>query len=109
MTTLCLENILFQDFQIATDPVSFFIRILLPKNFQPQKDICLNNGKTKEILLTKMEEGKVLSWEVFLLISRYPQASSKKWIEENEKEVLNWEFVGDETIYLCKDLKVVGI
>jgi hypothetical protein len=90
---------------MATDPVSFFIRINFPKAFQLQEDICLDNGKTNERLLIKM--GK--KWEVVLQISRYPLASTKKWIEENEKEVLNWEFGADKTIYLSGELRVVAI
>jgi hypothetical protein len=74
---------------MATDPVTFLIRIDLPKAFQPQEDICLDNGKTKERLEIIMEEEK---WDVVLLISRCPLGSTKKWIEENEKEVLAWDF-----------------
>jgi hypothetical protein len=97
---------------MATNPVSFFIRIDLPKAFQQLEDICLDNGKTKERLLTKMDEVEVQDddWEVVvLLISRYPLASTKKWIEENEKEVLDWEFSTDKTIHLSDELKVVPI
>jgi hypothetical protein len=91
---------------MATDPATFFIQITLPKAFQPQEDICLDNGKTKERLLTKMEEEK---WKVVLLISRYPLASTKKWIVENEKEVLNWKVGADKTIYFSDELRVVAI
>jgi hypothetical protein len=46
----------------------------------------------------------------FLFISRYPLASTTKWIEENEKEVLAWDFADtDRAIYLTKELKVVAI
>jgi hypothetical protein len=41
---------------MATDPVTFFIRIDLPKAFKPQENICLINDKTRERLMTKMEE-----------------------------------------------------
>jgi hypothetical protein len=41
---------------MATDPVTFIIRIRVPKPFQPQEDISLENDKTKERLLTKMEK-----------------------------------------------------
>jgi hypothetical protein len=40
-----------QDFLMATDPVTFIIRIRLPKAFQ-HEDICLDNSQTKEGLLT---------------------------------------------------------
>jgi hypothetical protein len=109
--TLSLENIIFQDFLMAIDPVTFFIRINLPKAFQPLEAICLDNGKTQERLLIKMEEADPKWKQIVLLISRYPQASTKKWIVENEKEVLNSDFSAqnDRTIYLCKYLKVVAI
>jgi hypothetical protein len=98
---------------VATDPITFFIRILLPKAFQHQEDFSLDNDKTKERLVTIMGEAdpKLKKWEVVLLISRYPLASTKKWIEENEKEVLNWTFSAQNTrrIYLSKELKVVAI
>jgi hypothetical protein len=100
---------------MATNPVTFFIRIILPEDFQLQEAICLDNYKQKERLLTKMEKVKVPipdeeDWEeIVLLISRYPQASTKKLIEENEKEVLNWEFGADKTIYINEELKVVAI
>jgi hypothetical protein len=93
---------------VATDSVTFSILIHLPKAFQPLEDICLDNGQTKERLLTKMDEVKL---EVVLQISRYPLASTKKWIEENEKEVLNWKFStqNGRRIYLSRELKVGAI
>jgi hypothetical protein len=88
----------------------------LPKAFQLQEDILLDNGKTKERLLTKIEEVDVSDWnwddtfkEVVLQISRYPLASTKKWIEENKKEVSTWDFTTTRTIRLSKELKVVAI
>jgi hypothetical protein len=108
-----LINIIVQDFLMAADPICFFIRINLPKAFQPQENICLDNGKTKERFLTKMEVVNVPEQReyVVLLISRYPLASTKKWIVENEKELLNLEFnavENDRTIYLVKELKVIA-
>jgi hypothetical protein len=81
---------------MATDPATFFIRIRLPKDFQLPENICLDNDKTNERLLTKTEvipvpECKALK-KVVLLISRYPLASTKKWIVANEKDVYNWNF-----------------
>jgi hypothetical protein len=95
---------------MATDPVSFFIRIKLQKALQPREAICLDNGKTKErLLMTKMEEARVQDKECDL-ISRCPLGSTKKWIEENEKEVLAWDFrTNDRTIYLSDELNVVPI
>jgi hypothetical protein len=103
---------------MATDPVTFFLRINLPKAFQPLEAICLDNGKTKERLLAKMEKAKTwerreedhCDWESVLLISRYPLASTKQWIVENEKEVLNWYFANtDRAIFLIEGMKVVAI
>jgi hypothetical protein len=70
----------------------------------------LYNGKSKERLVTKMEKTGLEEWKM-LLISRYPLASTKKWIEENEKEVLNWDFSAENgrTIYLTDEMKVVPI
>jgi hypothetical protein len=64
--------------------------------------------------MTKMEEAKVMKEEgeeeVVLLISRYPRASTKKWIEENENEVLAWEFgEEDKKIQLSDELEIVPI
>jgi hypothetical protein len=56
--------------------------------------------------MTKMKEEK---WGISLLISRYPLASTKKWIEENEKEVFNWDLTTARTICLTEELKVVPI
>jgi hypothetical protein len=97
---------------MATDLIKFFILIALPKAFQPLEDICLDNGKTKERLeIVKVQEEE---WEeVVLLISRCPLGSTKKWIEENVKEALNWDFgEGNDNgrkIYLTDELKVVPI
>jgi hypothetical protein len=90
---------------MAADPVTFFIRINLRKSFQPQEDICLDNGKTKERLATKMKDVKMVSpnlgeWqELVLLISRYPLASIKKWIVENEKKVFTLDFNENKNIF----------
>jgi hypothetical protein len=99
---------------MATDPVTFFIRINLPEDFQLQQAISLDNEKTKERLLTKTEVVNVPRIkqlkEVVLLISRYPIASTKKWIVANEKDALNWDFkTNDRIISLSLELKVVGI
>jgi hypothetical protein len=87
----------------------------LPKAFPPPEDFCFYNDKTKERLLTKLEEAdqKVEKWKkvVLLMISRYPLASTRRWIKKNEKDILNWEFgaQNDIRIYLSKELKVVAI
>jgi hypothetical protein len=113
---LKITYLFLQDFLMAINPVSFFIRILLPKAFQQLEDICLDNEKTKERVLTKMEEATMQEkkWQgVMLLISRYPLASTKKWIVANEKEVLNLDFFEGyahrRIIYLSDELNVVQI
>jgi hypothetical protein len=86
---------------MATDPATFLIRIDLPKAFQPQENICLINDKTRERLMTKMEETDLKEWETFvLLISRHPLASTKIWMDK--------EYSG-KWIYLSNDLKFVPI
>jgi hypothetical protein len=102
--TRWLKNISFQDFLMATDPASFFIQINLPKAFQPQDGICLENGKTKERLLTEMEEaGPELQklGKIPMMITRYPLASTKKLIVSEE--------IYEKKIYLTKELEVVAI
>jgi hypothetical protein len=88
---------------MATNPVSFLIRILLPKAFQPREDICLDNGKTKERLLTKMEtvDPSFENDQVRLQISRSPLASTNKWIVGKEYY--------EKIIYLSNELKVVAV
>jgi hypothetical protein len=48
--TCWLKNtyLFLQDFLMATDSITFFICIDLPKAFQPLEDICLENSRTKE-------------------------------------------------------------
>jgi hypothetical protein len=101
---------------MATVPVTICIRIILPEGFQPEKDhIFILRNHENERLMAKIEEVKTPipgedDWEeVVLLISRYPLASTKQWIVENEKEVRNWESGSDKTIYLRNELKVVAI
>jgi hypothetical protein len=113
---ILVKNIFLQDFLMATDLATFFIRIDLSKAFQHQEDICLDNHKTKERLEIKMQESREQDYEEFevvLLISRYPLTSTKKWIVANEKEVLDFDFsLGNDnyrTIDLSEGLKVVPI
>jgi hypothetical protein len=95
------KNIFFQDFLMATDPINFSIQIILPKAFQLQEGICLDNGKTKERFQTQLKNNP--SWDkLVLLISRYLLASNmKKWIAVKE--------IYEKKIYLTKELKVVAI
>jgi hypothetical protein len=101
---------------MATHPIPFFIciRISCTEAFQSQGDICLKNGQTNERFMTKLakaapdqdyfnEDGV----EDALLISRHPIAATKQWIDEMEKEVLDWKFNKQKrTIYLYDELTV---
>jgi hypothetical protein len=87
----------------------------LPNDFHSQEDICLDNGNTNEKLMAKMEESTGpysdgypdKEDEVVLLISRYPLDSTKRWIDENEKEVLEWNFFElSRTVYLSHHLEI---
>jgi hypothetical protein len=84
-----------QDFLLATRPVSFFVRLQVPRAF-PVHDITLTNGQTKEKLVVKNAEARIMETArsrhgiFFVLISRYPTGAEKEWIEENEEEALNW-------------------
>jgi hypothetical protein len=114
-----MDMLLFQDFLTATHPNAFFIRISLPKaSFQPKEEhiFTLRNDQTNENLVTTMEDVQPFDldgdkWEqVALLISRYPLESTKKWIEENKKEVFDWDFSEvNRLIYLDEELKTVKI
>jgi hypothetical protein len=77
---------IFQDFLEANHPVSFYIRLILPENFQQQ--ISLENNKTNEKLVVKVKAGR-------LLISRHSSKAAKHKIEEEEKEISEWKSYGD--------------
>jgi type II secretory pathway component PulF len=88
---------------MATEPVNFLIRIVLPKAFQLQEAICLDNGKTNERFQTEMEEADpdLEEWEeVVLQVSRYPHA---------EKNLIVGKEIGEKTIILSDELKIVAI
>jgi WD40 repeat protein len=72
----------------ATQPASFFIRIVV-KRHDHRKNVFLENTKTKEKLVIKAisKHGDVL-----LLISRHPMDVTNAWIAQNQKEVLDWNF-----------------
>jgi hypothetical protein len=77
----------------ATSPISFFMKIFVDGNIDGQ-DVSLDNTETNEKLLIKTinpdeDEPKGPG---MLLFSRYPMEASKKWVKDNEKEILNWNF-----------------
>jgi hypothetical protein len=93
---------IFQDFLEANNAVSFFIRLDVPKHFKPE--ISLENNKTNERLVFKaVSEGKetVIYGEQRLLISRHSSKDAKHKIEEEEKEISEWnKYRGPRRIYL---------
>jgi hypothetical protein len=99
------KKIYLQDFVMATNPVTFFIQINFPKAFQPPEAICLDNEKTKERFQCEIGEAGP-KWQkagkIPFQISRYPIASTGKWI------VFGKEYY-EKTIYLTNELKVAPI
>jgi hypothetical protein len=74
---------IFQDFQIANHPVSFFIHTSsYPDDIF--EEISIENVKTNEKLVIK--NGFVGVGGV-LLIWRYPLNAAKNWIEANQNEI----------------------
>jgi hypothetical protein len=64
--------------------------------FEWQQDISLENGRTNEKMVIKRGKDMQKINQKVTLISRYPlleAAAAKKWIEENEKEILDWKLV----------------
>jgi hypothetical protein len=80
-----------QDFLEADHAVSFFIRIAVPKSFQLK--ISLNNNKTNEKLVVKAEAelAGLRRYEQRLLISRHPSTAAKHKLEEDEKQIFEWD------------------
>jgi hypothetical protein len=69
----------------------------VPKNFQ--REISLENNKTNEKLVVKA--GGMYEEEERLLISRRPLKAAKRKIEEDEKEIFEWnEYIGPKRICL---------
>jgi hypothetical protein len=89
---------------MASNPVTFFIRIILPKACQPPEGISLDNDKTKERLRSKMGKGHPnleKCEKILLCISRIPLASTKILIGSKD--------LYQKRIYLTKELTVVAI
>jgi hypothetical protein len=77
---------IFQDFENADHPVSFFIRAIIRRNNNIE-DISYENDNEK-LVIKKANHDE--NWEK-LLISRYPRKAAKKWIDGNEKEITEWK------------------
>jgi hypothetical protein len=62
------------------------------------QNVCIGNGETKEKLVIKNVDSHKMALEKYsiplkmVLISRYPSNAGKKWIEQNEKEAVEWDF-----------------
>jgi hypothetical protein len=78
---------IFQDFENADHPISFFIRAIIRRNNNIE-DISYENDNEK-LVIKKANHGVGEQWEK-LLISRYPRKAEKNWIEANEKEITEW-------------------
>jgi hypothetical protein len=77
---------IFQDFKDAVHPVSFFIYAIIRRNNHIE-DISSENDNEK-LVIKKANHDE--NWEK-LLISRYPLKAAKKWIDANEKEIIEWD------------------
>jgi hypothetical protein len=57
------------------------------------QDSSTENGETKEKMVIKKVGPTVRVYQqTMALISRYPLGADKRWIEANEREVLDWQF-----------------
>jgi hypothetical protein len=87
-----------QDFLKATHPVSFFFHVqTFGRGNVEWQDVCLDNDQTNERLVVKSidppsRDPNNFMTEKRVLISRYPVAANRGWIEANEQEVMNWDF-----------------
>jgi hypothetical protein len=56
-------------------------------------NISLENDRTNEkLVIKKIQFNQQSTNGDGLLISRYPMEANDKWIEENENEILDWDF-----------------
>jgi hypothetical protein len=81
-----------QEFTTAKRPVCFFIRLFV-RNTVDLHVSSVENGETKEkLVIKKVATSKPTNGQKMVLISRYPLAAGKHWIEANEWEAINWNF-----------------
>jgi hypothetical protein len=53
----------------------------------------VENGETKEkLVIKKVATSEPTNHQEMALMSRYPLAAGKRWIDENEREAINWDF-----------------
>jgi hypothetical protein len=62
----------------------------VPRTFQWDQDISLENGQTNEKLMVRKAEIGEYYFDKRMLISRCPSGAAKQWIKQNEEEVLDW-------------------
>jgi hypothetical protein len=87
------QLILFsQEFGKAKLPVCFFIRLFVRATVE-WHDSSMENGETKEkLVVKKVTTSEPINHQQMVLISRYPLTASKRWIEANEREAIDWNF-----------------
>jgi hypothetical protein len=85
-------NFIFQEFATAKIPASFFIRLFVYDTVD-WHDSSMENGDTKEkLVIKKVATTRHTNRQQMVLISRYPLAAGKHWIEANEQEAIDWKF-----------------
>jgi hypothetical protein len=81
---------------MATCPVSFFVYVRVrayERGDVEWQEICLDNSQTNERLVVKTCDPPSVGLPLLsVLISRYPVAANKAWIEANEQEIMEWKF-----------------
>jgi hypothetical protein len=53
----------------------------------------MENGETNEkLVVKKVATSDNINHQTMALISRYPLAAGKHWVEENEQQAIDWNF-----------------
>jgi hypothetical protein len=81
-----LNSNIFQDFNEADYPISFFIYAIIRRNNNIE-DISYENDNEKLVIKKANHDD---NWEK-LLIGRYPLKTAKNWIEAKEQEIIEWD------------------
>jgi hypothetical protein len=85
-----------QEFATAKRSACFFIRLYV-LDMVYWHDSSMENGETREKLVIKKVATTGIgptntNGQKMALISRYPLAAGKRWIEANEREAITWDF-----------------
>jgi hypothetical protein len=95
-----------QDFEMANNPVSFFIYInRRGGNFE---DISIDNVKNEKLVI-KTESAEQIWMRQHVRISRYPLNAAKSWVEANEKKTFELgldHVILDRKIYMDGELTI---